>query len=322
MAIKGEKSVASRKLFWEKTFFGTRILVEAERKEVEKSMHLKIRKMVILFFFISFLSACSTTRMYWGDWRNWTGWEATGKMESQVVSINSTPEGAKVYVDGTLKGDTPISLSLSYPMLRSERLRYKYEQVKPGLLESFLGTRPSTSTIDSQNEERSKAASRTYIIEVRKESFSLAKKTISVPDTGEVNFLLKNKPNLLIKKFLLKNNIKLSFFEKLYELLYENRFSVDIAKFEGIEKQFFKSTKVKEVFETTTNRKGVDYELEGDVVIGREFIEIKTTITDKSGSLITQQSACLETKKVGSMLQPRVEHLISSILDSFLGKLY
>ncbi len=62
---------------------------------------MTVRKVtLLLLLIISPLFGCSTTRTYWGDWRNWTGWEPTGKAESQVVSIKSYPEGGSVYVDG------------------------------------------------------------------------------------------------------------------------------------------------------------------------------------------------------------------------------
>lgn len=280
---------------------------------------MTVRKVtLLLLLIISPLVGCSTTRTYWGDWRSWTGWEPTGKAESQVVSIKSYPEGGSVYVDGILKGSTPLILPLPYPVLSSERTRHKYEQVKPGLLESFFGTRSSTSKIDSEKEERLKVGSRAYVVEVRKEGYSLSKRRIFVPETTEVSFVLKKKPYLIIRKFSIKKNLKLSFFEKLSEILYGNRFSVDTSELEGLEKQFLNSKKVNDVFETGSG-KLPDFELKGEIIVERDFIEIKTTLTDKSGMLVTQQKSRLETKKVGSLCE-EVERLISTVVDSFLEK--
>lgn len=242
-------------------------------------------------------------------------------MESQSVRVISKPEGARVHVDGTFMGDTNITLSLSHPVFRSERSRYKYKHDNPGIVSSFIGARSSKSVISSRKEERSKPASRTYLIEVRKEGYSLAKRRISVPGTRRIGFVLKKKPGLLVRKFKVKNNVRLSFFEKLYELLYGNRFSVRTAKLGGIERRFFTSRKVRDVFKTTTSKKA-DYELKGEVIIAREFIEIRAAITDKSGVQVTQGKTCLQIKKVEGLLGRETERLISSIIDGFLKENY
>jgi hypothetical protein len=273
-------------------------------------------KTVTLLFIISFLFGCSTTRTYWAGWQNWSKWEPTGRAESQAVTVTSKPKGASVYVDGAFMGDTPITLSLSYPVLRSERKKYRYEQFKPGMVASILGTRSSHSVISSKKQERCKPDGKSYLVEVRKQGYSLARKRISVPETSRVSFLLKRKPTLLIQKFKVKNNIKLSFFEKLYELLYENRFSVNPAKLEGIEKRFFTSRKVGEVFKTTTSQKA-DYVLKVKIEAGKELIEIKAEITDKSGILVTQRKTSLKTKDVNRLGQ-EAERLICSIIDRYI----
>ena len=259
------------------------------------------------------LSGCSYTSRHWGGWNDWGKSEQTGTTQSQTLTVNSRPEGAQVFVDGNLRGESPITISLNYPVLRSERTKYEYEQTNPGVLEHFLtGSRRTTSTISTQKEDKFSTGTRNFTVELRKEGYLPKRTTISIPETTNLEFTLKERPVFAMKKFSVKNNFYLTIPEKIYEFLYGKRYSIDPSKFESIKRQGFSS----DVFDNPLG-KNPDYYLEGEIDIQRGTTDITITLTDRLGRQITTRRTNMETRNQDS-LPGKIEGLIKSITDTYL----
>ena len=284
-----------------------------KKEEKKNEKQSTIKKIFILSLFTLSLIGCTTTNTHWGDWNSWGRCEQTGSSESQSITINSKPEGAQVFVDGNLRGETPATINLNYPVLRSERTKNQYQETNPGVLEHFLtGSRGTTSTISTQKEDKFTTGTRNYTIEIRKEGYLPKRTTITIPETTNLELTLKEKPVFAMKKFSVKNNFYLTMPEKIYEFLYGKRYSIDPSKFESIKRQGFTS----EAFDNPLG-KNPDYYLEGEIDIQRGTTEITVTLTDRIGRPITTRRTNMETRNPDS-LPGKIEGLIKSITDTYL----
>jgi hypothetical protein len=283
------------------------------RRQKEMKNKHAIKKILILSLFTLSLIGCTTTNTHWGDWNNWGRFEQTGSSESQRISINSKPEGSQVFVDGNLRGETPTTINLNYPVLRSERTKSQYQQTNPGVLEHFLtGSRGTTSPISTQKEDRFTTGTRNYTIEIRKEGYLPRRTTITIPETTNLELTLKEKPVFAMKKLSVKNNFYLTVPERVFEFLYGKKYSIDPSKFDSIKRQGFTS----EAFDNPLG-KNPDYYLEGEIDIQRGTTEITVTLTDRLGRQITTRRTNTETRNPDS-LPGKVEGLIKSIIDTYL----
>ncbi len=272
-----------------------------------------IRKLIIVLLFTLSLAGCATSNTYWGEWNSWGRWEQTGSSESQRVSITSRPDGAQVFVDGNLRGDTPATINLNYPVLRSERTKSQYQETRPGVLDHYLlATRRTTSTVSTQKEDRISTGTRSYSIEIRKEGYLPRRTSITIPETTNVELSLKERPVFAMKKFNVKNNFYLTMPEKIYEFLYGKKYSIDPTRFDSIKGQGFTS----EAFDNPLG-KNPDYYLEGDINIQRGTTDISITLTDRYGKQITTRRTNMETRNPDS-LPEKVEGLIRSITAAYL----
>ena len=269
---------------------------------------------VVISLCTAFLLSCTTTRTNWdNNWNSWGRWEQTGSSESQRVSITSRPSGAQVFVDSNLRGETPTTISLNYPVLRSERTKSQYQETNPGVLEHFLtGSRRTSSTISTQKEDKFSTGTRNYSIEIRKQGYLPRRTTITIPETTYLDLTLKDKPVFSLKRITIKNNFRLTIPEKIYEFLYGKRYSIDPAKFESTKGMAFTS----EAFENPLD-KDPDYYLEGEIDIQRGTTEIAVTLTDRLGRQITTRRTNIETRNPDS-LPGKVEGLIRSITDPYI----
>lgn len=272
-----------------------------------------IQKISILSVFALMMIGCTTTRTRTADWSNWGRWEQTGTSQSQTLTISSRPAGAQVYVDGNPGGETPTTINLNYPVLKAERSKPQYEDKIPGVLEHFLLAQQTTSsTVSTQREEKLTTTTKTYTIEVRKDGYIPRRTTITVPGSTNLEFTLKEKPVFSIKTFTIKNNFHLTVPEKIYEILYGKRFSIDPTRFDSIKRQGFTS----EAFDNPLG-KNPDYYLEGEIDIQRGTTEIAVTLTDRLGRQITTRRTNIETRNPDS-LPGKVEGLIRSITDPYI----
>ena len=278
---------------------------------------LRVTLLVLCIAFSILLISCSYTKRIEGDWGPWGGWKQAGTTESRNIHINSKPDGARVYINDTLAGDTPIMLSLPLPILKSERTKTDYESYTPGVIEYFLlFSRPKTSAVSSEKGERTRTGSQTYLVEVRKEGYLSTKRTISVPETSSSEFILRKKALLYMKPFAVINNVTLSAAEKLYDLIYGRRFAIDISRLKEVDKKYLNPQILREAFEITDDKNG-DYIFEGEIVIGKKTTEIRMVITDNGGKPIATQRTSMETKNIGD-IYPRIESQIRDLKDSFL----
>lgn len=272
-----------------------------------------IKTTFLYSFLFFFLSSCTYTTRQAGEWSGWGNWQQTGSRESQTVTINSRPVGARIYVDGSPAGETPATINLSYPVLRAERTKPKYERKVPGVLEHFLlAQQTTTSTISTQREEKSSTGTKTYTVEVRKEGYVPARASITLPGNNNLEFTLREKPVFAPKTFTVKNNFRLTMPERIYELLYGKRFSPDLSKF-GSAKSMLSSP---EAFENPLGR-DAEYFIGGEIDIQRGNTEVTVTLTDRTGKTLTTRRASVETKNPDS-LPSKIEALIKSITDPYL----
>lgn len=276
-----------------------------------------IRTLILCLLLLVFLIGCSYTTMHWGPWENWGEWRNEGVRESHKVVVTSRPEDARVYVDGSFKGETPISLSLPYPILKSQRVRKQFESYVPGVVEFLLLSRPRESAIGSEQEDRHRQGSQVYAIEIRKEGYITVRRSFSVPEASALDFVLRRKPTLLVKPFRIKNNVTLSTLQRLFNALYGRKFGVDPSRFADAEKRFLFPVLV-EVFEISSDKYS-EYVLEGQITVERDVTEICFFFSEASGRLLSAKKALVETKNLDSLHQ-KIEPIVRSIVDAFLNE--
>jgi len=279
---------------------------------------LRVTLLVLCIAFSILLISCSYTSRSVGNWGPWSDWRQEGATESRNIVVTSQPDGAKVYLNGILTGNTPATLFLPYPILKSERARTHYDSFTPGAIEYLLlFSRPKTSPASSEREKRVKPGSQTYLVEVRKQGYLSTKRSISVPETSSSEFFLRKKALLYMKPLAVRNNVTLSAAEKLYGLIY-GRFAVDISRLKEIDNKYLDPQILREAFEITGDKNG-DYIFEGEIVVGRKTTEIRMVITDNSGKPIATQRTSVETRNIGD-IYPKIESQIRALKDSFLAQ--
>ncbi len=279
--------------------------------------HKRIRTLILCFVLLVFLVGCSYTTRHWGPWADWGAWKNEGIRESGKVVVMSKPPGARVYVDGLLKGDTPITLSLPYPVFRSQRVRRQFEAYVPGAVEFLLLSRPKESVIASETEERHRQESQSYVIEIRKEGYIPVRRSLSVPETSALDFPLRCKPTLLVRPLRIKNNVTVSTLQRLFNALYGRKFGVDPSKFADAEKRFLFPV-LAEMFEISSDKYS-EYVLEGQIVIERDVTEVCFFLSEASGRLLSAKKVLVETKNLES-LHHKIEPIVRSIVDAFLNE--
>lgn len=272
-----------------------------------------IRTTIFYPFLFIFLSACSYTTRQAGDWSGWGRWEQTGSRESQTVTINSRPAGARIYVDGNQIGETPATINLTLPVMKAERTKPEYERKVPGVLEHFLlNQQTTTSTVSTHREEKFSTGTKTYNIEVKKDGYVPGRASITLPGNNNLEFTLKEKAVFSIKRFTVKNNFRLTLPERIYEFLYSKRYSPDLSKFGSATSTGLPP----EAFDNPLG-KDPDYFIGGEIDIQRGNTEITITLTDRAGRTITTRSASVETRTPDS-LPSKIEGLIRSITNTYL----
>jgi hypothetical protein len=256
------------------------------------------------------------TRTYWGGWEPWGEWYEAENAELVFVTITSDPSGAQVLVNGNSVGNTPLILKLKVPVLMSRRHRYQYQETIPGWSEPFHQEGNAwASKISSESEERYKSGSRTYVVELRKEGCFSMERSFSVSGTASLHFTLERKPTLFIKGFRVKDNVKLSWAEHLYDLIYGKRFAADTSKFKNINKNYLDTKPLTEYFVISPDENS-DYSLEGEIIIEKKITEIRIALIDKEGRPVTTRRTSMETKNIRD-LYLKIEILIGHIRDSF-----
>ena len=255
------------------------------------------------------------TRTYWSAWEAWSDWCETEETKPAFVTITSSPSGTQVFVDGSLVGNTPLILKVKVPVLVSWRRRYLYQENIAGESERFRLAEGWTSTISIETEEKHRSGSRTYVLELRKEGYFSEGKSLLVPETTSLHFSLERKPTLYIKGFRVKDNVRLSWAEHLYDLIYGKRFAVDASKFGNINKNFIDVKPLTEFFVISQDQNS-DYSLEGEMIIERKITEIRLALIDRAGRPITSRRTSINTKDMRD-LYLKIEILIGHIKESF-----
>jgi hypothetical protein len=264
---------------------------------------------------------CTYSRTYWGDWKQLAGWHQTGRTETQTISITSMPPEASVYVEGTLHGQTPITVTLTYPVLESEWTRDHYEYRVPGVLEHFLlFQQTNTSIISFENEKRFSKGRKTYLVQIEKEGYITTNHQISVPERRLLEVVLeemppeevgqveeKDHPVFGIKGFKIKNSFRLTSAEKVYEILYGRRFSTDTSRLQEIIKR-----SAEEALCSPSDRTP-DYYLEGEINIQRSITEVTVTVRDKAEEIVTVRKTTAPTKNL-KQIDSAVKQLIKSVV--------
>ena len=276
-----------------------------------------LRSVILCAFLLIFLFGCSYTTKDWGAWGDWGEWKSEGIREVQTVVVTSRPEVARVYVDGSFKGETPMSLSFPYPVFKSQRMRQQFESYKPGVVEFLLLSRPRESAIGSEREERYRRGSQFYVVEIRKDGYIPVRKSLSVPEASALDFSLKRKPSLSVRPLRIKNNVTLSTLQRLFNALYGRKFGVDPSRFADAEKRFLFPV-LAEVFEISSDKYS-EYVLEGQITIERDVTEVCFFFSEASGRLLSAKKALVETKNLDNLHQ-KIEPIVRSIVDAFLNE--
>jgi hypothetical protein len=283
-------------------------------------------KLLTLCLFL--LAGCATTETYWGNWSEWSDWEKTTTQKEFSLQVDSTPSPADLYIDDKLVGTTPAKLFLSYPILRSSRQKHECQTHRPGLecivtkpMKDILRIGPyeppGTKTIDKEEEEKFKEGSTTYELRLKKTGYLPKLTSLPVPYFQDsITFNLKNKPLLKISKVTVNNNVKLSFLEKLYELFYDNRFSVECEKY-NFEKMFSESKPLNESFAITKSSK-YDLILRVDLSIERELTLIQAQFLNPNNKAVITDNFSFSTNDFCNVIENKLDILISSITNKFL----
>lgn len=297
--------------------FSQRPARNVKKEGYKMKPRLTITIVVLCLFLSTVLMSCSYTNRIWGDWGSWGEWRQQGVAESRDVFVSSKPGAAHVYINGTLAGDTPITLSLRCPVLKSQRVRTQYDNYVPGIVEFILLSRPKTSPVSSEKEERTMIGSQTYTVEVRKEGHISVRRNFSVPEVSSLSFFLKRKPTLAIRPFKITNHVKLSIGERVLDFFVGRKSAIDNSKFTGIERRLLSPALI-DAFEVSTG-KDADYHLEGEMSIQKNLTELGMVIIDNSGRVIAARKAFVNTTELES-LPIRIERLIIEMVEGFLNQ--
>lgn len=285
------------------------------------------RKIIIFSFFIAFLFGCSTTRTYWGDWSGWSNWEKTNHKKEFTLQVNSIPSNAKLYINKKYVGVTPLKVRLPYPILRSYTQRHKYEDHEAGMDVIITGpindilnlgrdVGPYTKKVDKEQREKFKDGTATYEFTLKKSGHLPLISSVTVPRSQtSVTLRLKSKPLLKISKVTINSNVKLTLLEKLYELFYDNRFSITYEKYD-FEKMISKSKMLNEVFTITDSKH--DLTLKISINIERDFTSIQARLLNRNNTTAATSSTNFPTKDFCDAIEAKLKALADSIAYNFL----
>jgi len=269
---------------------------------------MKLLPTILILFLVV---GCATTQTRWSEWQNYGYWYPSGK-NSVKVSVKSDPVGAAVCVNGTFHGRTPLDIELSYPILKSEDTKIQYEIVPGGLFSP-----PSQRKIGEQRKEVTKTESKSYRVEVRKEGFISAVRTVTVPETKEVSVILNRKPLLQVNNFSIKNNSTRSAAQKAFDAVLFKAFKVETAQ-DVIHKNHLNAKMISEVFIITPDCKKADYVLNGEVVVQNRDTTLWMYLVTRKGVPVVSKNTVISSGDVDRLYE-HVNSLTKVVLENFLS---
>ena len=250
---------------------------------------------LVLFLFL--LTGCISQSVYWGDWSEWSKWNTTNKSESRTLRITSDPTNSKVYIDGRFEGSTPLTVSLSYPVLKSERKRNKYQQTRsnwsPGWLLLRRGDRPgSREIIDSEKEAQNSLKKIRHRIAVKRQGYMTAYKFLS-HDDSYAHLILMEKLCLFFNNIRVKDESSLSVTQKIYDTLFKKKYKKDVKPGDlrdilGTNKRF------REIFIFSGKKKDCNA-LNCKLTIHNDYTDLGITILDGKGNEVAESSSRFKT---------------------------
>jgi len=233
--------------------------------------------LIRLVLLLLLLTGCAPQSSYWGDWSEWGRWKDTGKSESRTLRITSEPTNSKAYIDGKFEGSTPLTVSLSYPVIGSERKRCEYRGRK---------------VIDSEKDVRSSLKGASHRVTVKRRGYRPAYKLISHDDSF-AHLILKEKLCLFFNNILVEDESGRSFAQKLYDFVFRKKYKKYVKP--GYLKKVFGSNKhFKELFIFSGKNKGCNA-LNCKLVIRNDYTDLSIAIIDGSGSEFAESSSRFKT---------------------------
>lgn len=276
-----------------------------------------------------FLAAgCATTETYWGGWSEWGDWKKTAEKKEFYLSIDSFPSSADVYVDDRLVGTTPAEVVFSHPVLRSSRQRVLYKKHQPGLESVITGPMkdvfdvgpyepPGTKKVDKEEEEMFSDGSAAYELCLKKNGYLPLITSLEIPYSQDsVVFDLKPKPSLKVSKVTVNNKVKLTFLEKLYELFYDNRFSVKCEDYD-FEKIISESNLLNEAFNITESSDH-DFILKVNLNIERELTSVQARLLNRNNATLITDRFSFPTKNFCDVIKSKLNTLTTNLTNKFL----
>ncbi|MFH1332441.1 MAG: PEGA domain-containing protein, partial [archaeon] len=264
---------------------------------------------IILILFL--VVGCATTQTRWGEWQNYGHWYPAGNACTKV-SVKSYPDGATVYVNGVFKGRTPLDINLSYPILKSEDTKIQYEISPRGL---FSG--PSQRKIGEQKQEKTKIESKSYRVEFREEGFISAVRTVTVPETKEVEVILKTKPILQVNNFSIRNSSTRSAAQQAFDAVLFKAFKVETAQ-DVIHRNHLNAKMISEVFVITSDCKNADYVLNGEVVVQNRDTTLWMYLVTRKGVPVVSKNIVISSSDVNRLYE-HMNSLTKVVLENFLS---
>lgn len=239
---------------------------------------------LVLFLFL--LTGCVSQSVYWGDWSEWSKWNTTNKSESRTLNITSDPTNSKVYIDGRLEGSTPLTVSLSYPILKSERKRNKYLLLR-------RGNRPGRrKIIDSEKEAQNSLKKIRHRIAVKRKGYMTAYKFLS-HDDSYAHLILKEKLCLFFNSIRVKDESSLSVTQKIYDTLFKKKYKKDV-KPEDLQNILESNEHFKELFNLSRKKEDCNA-LNCKLVIRNDYADLGITILDGKGNEVAESSSRFKT---------------------------
>jgi len=252
----------------------------------------------LLPLLIIMIAGCGISHnVYWGDWQEWELSGDESLKESRSVRVESYPDDASVHLNGSYMGRTPLNISIEYPVLVSERKKYKYQEVASNNTLSYnllkIGERPgSRRVIDTDTETRREPKDISRHINVRKDGYVSASKTISLDDTS-IFIRLKKKLCIHFSSIEVENNIKLRLTEWVHDFLFKNKFTKEVTP-EKLKKYFLENRDFNDLFVTSDDIKGC-HSLSSKLTIMRDYSVLDMRISEPKGSLAFNDSTKFST---------------------------
>lgn len=253
-----------------------------------------IRTFIVCFFL---LAGCVSKNAYWGGWSSWSEWKDTGNSESRAVTVTSEPLKAGLYVDERFEGLTPLTVSLSYPVLESEMKRHKYETTRYNATPSWLllreGDRPGSSkVVDSERKTRNMIRNETHNVVVKKEGYRDASKLVAREDSS-AHIILKQKPCLFFNNTSVENESQLTAAQKMYDAFFHKKYAKDV-KPEDLQNVLESNKHLKSLFTFTGKREGCN-RLDSKLTIHDDQTDLSISISDGRGNDVARTSSKFKT---------------------------